>query len=73
MILHRKVIRQLHNDIATVATFSFLRVGGGGLMARGMDFRKPRLEEYMAPSSLCLSKRFRTVYATGYRSVQERA
>ena len=42
-------------------------------MARGMDFRKPRLEEYMAPSSLCLSKRFRTVYATGYRSVQERA
>ena len=42
-------------------------------MVRGMDFRKPRLEEYMAPSSLCLSKRFRTVYATGYRSAQERA
>ena len=72
MILHRKVIRQLHNDIATVAAFSFLRAGGE-LMARGMDFQKPRLEEYMAPSSLCLSKRFRTVYATGYRSAQERA
>ena len=28
--------------------------GGGGLMARGMYFRKLRLEEYMAPSSLCL-------------------
>ena len=23
-------------------------------MARGMDFRKPRLGEYTAPSSLCL-------------------
>ena len=54
MILHRKVIRQLHNDIATVATFSFLRAGWE-LMARGTDFRKSRLEEYMASSSLCLS------------------
>ena len=36
-------------------------------MARGVDFRKPRLEEYTAPSSLRLSQRFRTVHATGYR------
>ena len=42
-----------HNDIATVATFSFLMVGGE-LMARGMDFRKPRLGEYTTPSNLCL-------------------
>ena len=31
-----------HNDIATVATFIFMRAGGE-LMARGMDFRNPRL------------------------------
>ena len=37
--------------IATVATLNFLRPGA--LMARGMDFRKPRLGEYTAPSSLC--------------------
>ena len=28
-------------------------LGKGKLMARGMDFRKPRLREYMASSSLC--------------------
>ena len=27
---------------------------GGELMARGMDFRKPRLGEYTTPSNLCL-------------------
>ena len=36
MIFHREVIGQLHTDIATVATFSFLRAGGG-LMARGIE------------------------------------
>ena len=38
--------------IATVTALSFLRPGGA-LMARGMDFRRPRLGEYTAPSSLC--------------------
>ena len=38
-----------HNDIATVATFSFLRAGRNGI-----DFRKPRLGECTAASSLCL-------------------
>ena len=28
-------------------------LGQGKLMAHGMDFRKPRLREYMASSSLC--------------------
>ena len=32
--------------------FSF--EGRGELMARGIDFWKPRLGEYTAPSSLCL-------------------
>ena len=43
-------------------------------MARGMDFRKLRLGEYTAASSLCLcphSPEFCTVHAAGYRSVQE--
>ena len=42
-------------------------------MARGMFFRKLRLELYMAPSSLCLCLRFRTFHAAGYLSFQERA
>ena len=46
-------------------------------MAREMDFRKLRLGEYTAASSLCsgvyarIRQRFCTVHAAGYRSVQE--
>ena len=48
----------------------------GELMAREMDFRKPRLREYTAASSLCfffvnIRQRFRIVHATGNRLVQE--
>ena len=32
----------------------FFFEGRGELMARGIDFWKPRLGEYTAPSSLCL-------------------
>ena len=46
-------------------------------MARGMDFRKPKLGEYTAPSSLCLCQYLPevpcAVHATGYQSPQERA
>ena len=42
-----------HNYIAIFATFSFLRAEGK-LMACVVDFWKPRLEEYKAPSSLSL-------------------
>ena len=48
----------------------------GELMAREMDFRKPRLREYTAASSLCfffvsIRQRFRIVHATVNRSAQE--
>ena len=39
-------------------------------MARGNYFLKLRLEEYHKEASI--RQRFRTVHATGYRSVQER-
>ena len=46
-------------------------------MACGMDFWKLRSGEYTAPFELefmpLIRQRFRTVHATGYRSVQERA
>ena len=42
-------------------------------MARGMDFRKPKLGEYTDPSSLCLCQYPPEVHATGYRSAQETA
>ena len=42
-----------HNGIATVTTFSFSSVGGE-FVTREIDFRKPKLREYTAPSSLCL-------------------
>ena len=37
-------------------------------MTREMDFRKPKLREYITPSSLCLCQYppERTVHATGY-------
>ena len=50
-----------HNDLATVATFSFVfSEGRGELMACGMEFPKPRLGESTAAN---IRQRFRTVHA----------
>ena len=45
-------------------------------MALGMEFRRPKLREYTAPSSLCLCQHLPEVppvRAAGHRSAQERA